>query len=270
VPKRYFSALPAKQKKNVLTDIQIDTSPISAAVPQEHTFKTVDGGNIGQGLNEIFPWLPIPLSTRHKYTLNSVYGPRWESFHFGVDIAAKINTPILSPCNGTVICGRDVQFESIEDLISDHGEDYVIVKEDGEELYHLLGHNNAKVVENGQKVVAGQVIALVGDLGLTGPPVSLAEPHVHWEIMNINSYGVDNTTIDPAVWIQNKPCPRYRYAIVKVEDSNSTPMYYGNTDGWTNHLEHARVFPDKKLAEQFMKGMFFTLPKFWGISVKQI
>lgn len=106
------------------------------------------------------------------YTVSSGYGPRWGTFHAGLDFAAPIGTPIYAAADGVVVEGRerynvsgfgswiwlDCQQSAGRDFIYGH------VKHDG------------ILVQAGDRVRAGQQIGVVGNEGeSTGP-------HLHFEV----------------------------------------------------------------------------------------
>ena len=106
------------------------------------------------------------------YQVSSGYGPRWGTFHAGLDFAAPIGTPIYAAADGVVVEGRerynvsgfgswiwlDCQQSAGRDFIYGH------VKHDG------------ILVQAGDRVRAGQQIGVVGNEGeSTGP-------HLHFEV----------------------------------------------------------------------------------------
>ncbi len=116
----------------------------------------VDGRVTGQ-----FGWRADPITGEHR-------------FHIGIDIAASEGTPIKAAGDGTVIFagwrgayGRTVMI--------DHGGDWATV----------YAHCSELLVEVGQEVARGEVIAKVGSSGVaTGP-------HLQWNVYR------DGETVDP-------------------------------------------------------------------------
>lgn len=99
-------------------------------------------------------------------TLTSGYGQRWGTLHKGIDLAASYNTPIKASDGGTVVYSG---------WYSGYGN---CVKIDhGNGLQTLYGHNSRNVVDVGQKVAQGEVIAYVGSTG------NSTGNHVHFEIL---------------------------------------------------------------------------------------
>ena len=97
--------------------------------------------------------------------ITSPFGPRRGGFHYGVDIAAPMGTPIYAADSGTVIfSGRQGNYGNL--IIIDHG--------NGFQTYYA--HNQSNLVRIGANVEKGQHI---GNVGSTGKSTG---PHVHFEI----------------------------------------------------------------------------------------
>ena len=112
-----------------------------------------------------FGW-PVPY-TRN---ITSYYGPRWGSYHYGIDIAASgVNgQAIVASSSGTVTwAGWD-----------NSGYGYYVVIDHGNGYSTLYGHCSAVYVSKGQSVSKGQTIAAVGSTGWS------TGPHLHFEIRN--------------------------------------------------------------------------------------
>jgi len=103
--------------------------------------------------------------------VNSGYGSRtspWlakSEFHSGLDIGAKVGTPVKSPAPGTVVFAG-VNAEYGQTLIVEHGN----------ETKSLYGHLSKFNVAVNQKVQRGDVVALTGNTGRS------TGPHLHYEI----------------------------------------------------------------------------------------
>ncbi len=90
---------------------------------------------------------------------------RKRQFHTGLDIAVEYGTPILAADSGVVIfSGYNGGYGKM--LLIDHGSGFST----------LYGHASALLVDKGQTVVKGQVVAKVGTTGLS------TGPHLHFEI----------------------------------------------------------------------------------------
>ena len=97
--------------------------------------------------------------------------------HFGIDIAAPTGTEVLAPADGVVTLAHPDMFFSGGTLIVDHGHG----------LSSAFLHLSRILVEKGERVTQGQLIAGVGATGrATGP-------HLDWRI---NLFG---RRLDPAL-----------------------------------------------------------------------
>lgn len=114
----------------------------------------------------------------------SCFGSRWGSFHYGVDIAAPIGTPVYTPLSGRV---------SRAGSASGFGQAVYITHDNGDVT--VYGHVSRIYVSTGQRVYAGQNIAAVGNEGQS------TGPHLHFEVhKNGNLYG---NAIDPVPWLRS-------------------------------------------------------------------
>lgn len=109
---------------------------------------------------------------------SSGYGGRWGTFHYGIDIAAPIGSPIYAVADGTVIDAGPAQGFGLWVRIR-HSDGTISV----------YGHMYDFSVSVGERVRAGQQIARIGNRGdSTGP-------HLHFEIL------VNGQHIDPQPWL---------------------------------------------------------------------
>ncbi|UGT59904.1 M23 family metallopeptidase [Nocardia asteroides] len=117
--------------------------------------------------------------------VSSGFGTRWGAFHYGVDFADAIGSPIHSVSNGTVIeAGPASGFGLWVRVLQDDGTTAV------------YGHVNEMLVHEGQRVNAGDVIATVGNRGQS------TGPHLHLEIWD---QGGNKT--DPIAYLAAKGVP---------------------------------------------------------------
>ncbi len=106
------------------------------------------------------------MSLPSRGAITSRFGRRWGAYHHGVDIRAKVGTPVRAALAGTVtstswhrIYGRQV--------VVNHGNG----------LATRYAHNSRLLVRRGQRIAKGQVLALSGATGrVTGP-------HIHFEVL---------------------------------------------------------------------------------------
>jgi murein DD-endopeptidase MepM/ murein hydrolase activator NlpD len=125
---------------------------------------------------------PAWVAPMARFTLSSCYGRRWGAMHQGLDFAMPAGTPIRAVGAGTVsAAGWTYRGYGIS-VVIDHGHGY---------LTHYA-HASKVFVRPGQKVKAGQVIALEGSTGhSTGP-------HLHFEVHR----GMWHQ-FDPARWLRS-------------------------------------------------------------------
>ena len=116
-------------------------------------------------------------------TTTSCFGGRWGSFHYGVDIAAPMYDPIYAAGDGTVVRAG---------AASGFGQAIYIEHANGDVT--VYGHEEVIKVSTGQRVYAGQVIALIGTQGFS------TGPHLHFEVQQ----GLYGTKIDPVPWLADR------------------------------------------------------------------
>ncbi|WP_197523485.1 M23 family metallopeptidase [Actinokineospora pegani] len=112
-------------------------------------------------------------------TFTSGFGARWGVTHYGVDIANRIGTPIVSIADGVV---------AEVGPASGFGLWVRVQHNDG--TVAVYGHVNDYVVREGQKVKAGQLIAHIGNRGQS------TGPHLHLEI-----WDASGRKMNPVPWL---------------------------------------------------------------------
>lgn len=112
---------------------------------------------------------------------SSCFCERWGTFHWGVDLAAPFGAPIFAAGDGVVLrAGPATGF----------GQAVYVQHANGDTT--VYGHMEKVLVTAGERVHAGQLIALVGAEGeATGP-------HLHFEVHKGSEYG---QKIDPIGWL---------------------------------------------------------------------
>lgn len=99
----------------------------------------------------------------------SSFGPRGETHHDGIDIAAPVGTPVRAARGGRVLYSEELRgYGNL--LIIDHGAGYATV----------YAHNRANIVPSGTVVRQGDVVAEVGDSG------DSTQPNLHFEVRKDN------------------------------------------------------------------------------------
>ena len=111
--------------------------------------------------------------------LTSGFGARWGTTHYGLDIANRIGTPIVSAADGVVIEAG---------AASGFGLWVRIQHSDGS--VSVYGHMDTFSVYEGQEVRAGEQIARMGSRGYS------TGPHLHFEI-----WDADGRKLDPGSWL---------------------------------------------------------------------
>jgi murein DD-endopeptidase MepM/ murein hydrolase activator NlpD len=117
-------------------------------------------------------------------------------FHYGLDIAAPMGSPVRSWWTGTILevsddtaCGTGVTIQSGPWLhIYCHMQGYVVVEVDGDRF--LVDREGGIELKQGAAVSAGTPI---GRVGMTG---STTGPHLHWGLQYQNNW------VDPARILQ--------------------------------------------------------------------
>lgn len=100
--------------------------------------------------------------------------------HYGVDVAGPVGTPVKAPADAVVTLAHPDMYFSGATLIMDHGHG----------LSSTFLHLEEILVEQGQRVKQGEVVALMGKSGrVTGP-------HLDWR-MNWYDQRIDPTLLVP-------------------------------------------------------------------------
>ena len=121
-----------------------------------------------------------PVSIKDLTRFGSAFGKRFHPIlkvvrpHEGIDLTAPRGTPIYATADGTVLQAGYREGGFGKKVLLDHGYGYRTV----------YGHCDEVLVEPGQKVTRGEVIARVGSTGLS------KSPHLHYEV-HVNGRPVD-------------------------------------------------------------------------------
>lgn len=111
--------------------------------------------------------------------LTSEFGPRWGSWHEGIDIGAPTGTPILAADTGMV---------TFRGWSGNYG--YMVKIDHGGGVVTMYAHLSAFNVQVGDTVNKGDVIGYVGDTGFS------TGPHLHFEIQ------VNGSPVNPLNYYQ--------------------------------------------------------------------
>ena len=120
------------------------------------------------------------MPTRGVWT--SGFGYRWGVLHAGIDIANSIGTPIYAVADGVVIDAGPT---------AGYGAWVKLRHADG--TVTLYGHVNTWLVNKGDRVMAGDQIATIGNRG------NSTGPHCHFEVL-LNG----TNRIDPVPWLAQR------------------------------------------------------------------
>jgi murein DD-endopeptidase MepM/ murein hydrolase activator NlpD len=124
--------------------------------------------------------LPVPATTRRSAGFGDqrrfLYsdGGTARDYHRGIDFAVPVGTSVMATARGRVALVADRELTGI-----------TVVLEHAPGVYSVYFHLSKALVEAGQTVEAGSVIALSGATGL------VTGPHLHWE------FRVDGISVDP-------------------------------------------------------------------------
>jgi murein DD-endopeptidase MepM/ murein hydrolase activator NlpD len=131
------------------------------------------------------------------FVLTSPFGRRRSPYtkefelHTGLDLAAPVGKPVLSPADGVVVfagiypMGRSLHWWRFGNLV---------MVRNGDGFVTLFGHCNEIKVRAGQKVEQGDVLATVGNTGWS------TSPHVHYEVRRKLADG-RWVPVDPLIYI---------------------------------------------------------------------
>ena len=114
---------------------------------------------------------------------SSCFGARWGVQHLGMDIAAPIGTPIYAATSGLV--RRAGYADGFGLAVYIQGDDGAVT---------VYGHVNRYFVDAGERVVAGQQIAEVGNRGQS------TGPHLHFEVHPNGA--MYSGAVNPAPWLR--------------------------------------------------------------------
>jgi murein DD-endopeptidase MepM/ murein hydrolase activator NlpD len=117
-----------------------------------------------------------------KGVFTSNFGYRWGVLHAGIDLANSIGTPIHAVSDGVVIAAGPT---------AGYGMWVKLRHADG--TVTLYGHVNTTMVTVGERVMAGDQIATVGNRG------NSTGPHLHFEVLLGGSQRVD-----PVPWLAKR------------------------------------------------------------------
>lgn len=117
-------------------------------------------------------------------SVTSHFGNRGGRFHEGIDLVAKVGTPVYAASGGKVLYSGT--------RISGYGK-ILIIKHSNTGLLSVYAHLSKAIVPKGQYVKKGQKIALSGATG------KVSGPHLHFEVRKgVMAYDPYRVLNDPA------------------------------------------------------------------------
>jgi murein DD-endopeptidase MepM/ murein hydrolase activator NlpD len=128
------------------------------------------------------------MPTKGIFTSN--FGYRWGVLHAGIDLANSIGTPIVAVSDGVVI-----------DAGPAAGYGMLVKLRHADGTVTLYGHINTTLVSVGQRVMAGDQIATMGNRG------NSTGPHLHFEVLQGGT-----ERIDPLPWLAKRGLSIGNYA----------------------------------------------------------
>jgi len=120
------------------------------------------------------------MPTKGIFTSN--FGYRWGVLHGGIDLANSIGTPIVAVSDGIVI-----------DAGPAAGYGMLVKLRHADGTVTLYGHVNTTLVSVGERVMAGDQIATMGNRG------NSTGPHLHFEVLQGGT-----ERIDPVPWLAKR------------------------------------------------------------------
>jgi murein DD-endopeptidase MepM/ murein hydrolase activator NlpD len=121
--------------------------------------------------------LPIDTVETSIYGTQRIYNKKKKGQHLGTDFRAAVGTPIRAANSGKVLAARD-WFYTGNTIIIDHGVD----------IFTIYAHMSELMVNEGDRVLKGQVIGLAGATGrVTGP-------HLHWGV-RVNKMAIEGHSL---------------------------------------------------------------------------
>lgn len=149
------------------------SSESTAVTEAVKNFQADSDGEANSSQSIVFDW-PVD-----KARLTRGYYVNRRRPHLGIDLAAPRKTPIYASHTGVVIyAGRDFR-----------GFGKMILIESGNGWATLYAHLESILIQEGQKVMQGSTIALMGNTGRS------TGPHLHFELRK------DKAPVDPLLYL---------------------------------------------------------------------
>ena len=113
---------------------------------------------------------PVAEPANSAFGTRSIFNGKPRNAHGGADFLSPAGTPVHAPNAGRVVVARSLYFSG-NTVIVDHGLG----------LFSMLAHLSTIAVDEGERVIVGQVVGKVGATGrVTGP-------HLHWTVRVVDA-----------------------------------------------------------------------------------
>lgn len=122
--------------------------------------------------------LPIESVVTSHYGSYRVYNGQKQSPHLGMDLRAKVGTPIKTPAAGKVVLAKDLFFTG-----------WTVIVDHGYGMFSVFAHMSKLAVRVGDELQTGQ------KLGLSGATGRVSGPHLHWGAV------IQRVKVDPELLI---------------------------------------------------------------------
>lgn len=185
------SSMAGGSSSNTTRGVQVVAARPAAADVATHKAELAKGVAFAQERAQREARLQQPLyvmPTKGIFTSN--FGYRWGVLHAGIDLANSIGTPIYAVSDGVVIDAGPT---------AGYGMWVKLRHADG--TVTLYGHVNTTLVSVGERVMAGDQIATMGNRGFS------TGPHLHFEVLLGGSQRVD-----PVPWLAKRGLSVGNYA----------------------------------------------------------
>ena len=203
-----------------------------------------------------FNWLPF-ISSHYGYRIHPITGGK--EFHYGIDIAAPIGTPLFATHTGEITY---VRFSNIGygNMLRLRGEG-----SDGVIYYTLYAHLDEILVTQGQAVGYGDLIATAGNTGdSTGPHLHIEvirpgqQVNINGEIITLSAMHL-NPIFALRTWTDEESNEAFRPAPGESGIRQNRPPFIPEIP--------PEAMSDERFAAIFAVGSrLLTLPYVWGAS----
>lgn len=170
-------------KKNCVTTVKTVPDNIDNTIST--TSKVINTGGSGE---LAYPTTQKTISAGFPYYSSG-------SYHSGVDFAVSTGTNVCAAESGTVVVSKDLK--NPDGSYRSYGR-YIVIRHDkklnNQTAYTLYAHNSERKVNEGDKVVKGQIIAKSGSTG------NSTGPHCHFEVRLGNNN--DNNVVNPMMYLK--------------------------------------------------------------------